>query len=198
MSIDLKKGNKINLSKDGSASAPPLKYVNMGLGWKPQTNPGEDDFDLDSNVFCLNDQGKLPSDEHFVFYNNKLSPDGAIRHMGDNRTGTTASTDAETIKIDLTEIDPQIKKISLVISIDEAKARHQNFGRVKDSYVRLVDKETGKELVRYNLDDIAPTAIGVHVGDLERQSDDTWTFEAIGQGYDKELADFVHLFGGDC
>ncbi|HWT40239.1 MAG TPA: TerD family protein [Dongiaceae bacterium] len=195
MSINLSKGSKINLSKDGGTT--PLKRVRLGLGWSPQTKPGEGDFDLDSNIFALDANGKLPADEFFVFYNNKVSPDAAIIHMGDNRTGADAGTDAERIKLDLTSVDPKVKKLSLVITIDEAKARHQNFGRVKDSYVSLTDEETGKEFARYILEDEAPDAISVHFGELERHDDGGWSFTAVGQGYDKDLADYVRLYGGD-
>ena len=196
--INLKKSDKINLSKDGSAGAPPLHRVLLGLGWSPQEKPGEEAFDLDSSIFCLDANGKLPEEQYFLFYGNKTTPDGALIHMGDNRVGAEAGTDAERIKIELNDIDTKIVKLSLVITIAEPRSKHQSFGRVKNSYVALTDRETNKEFARYVLEDEAPDAISVHLGEFDRQPDGSWTFTAIGQGYDKTLGDFVRLYGAEA
>lgn len=196
--INLKKTDKINLSKDGAAGSPPLHRVLLGLGWTPQEQPGEGEFDLDSSIFCLDATGKLPEEQYFLFYGNKTTPDGALIHMGDNRKGADAGVDAERIKLELGDIDPKIVKLSLVITIAEPRSRHQTFGRVKNSYVSLTDRDTNKEFARYILEDEAPDATSVHLGEFERQADGSWTFQAVGQGYDKTLGDFVRLYGAEA
>ena len=69
MSVKLSKGHRINLSKD----APGLIKVAVGLGWDVNPTDTGTEFDLDASVFMLGDNGKIPEDEYFVFYNNLKS-----------------------------------------------------------------------------------------------------------------------------
>lgn len=69
MAIKLEKGQGINLTKQ----LPTLKSVRVGLGWE-QLNDKED-IDLDATLFAchiVKGEPKLITDQHFVFYNNKL------------------------------------------------------------------------------------------------------------------------------
>ena len=43
----------------------------------------------------LADNEKIPEDEYFVFYNNLKSPDGSVKHWGDNRTGEGEGDDGK-------------------------------------------------------------------------------------------------------
>ena len=47
----------------------------------------QNQVDLDASVFMVGSNGKLPTEEYFVFYNNLKSLDGSVQHTGDNRTG---------------------------------------------------------------------------------------------------------------
>ena len=88
----------INLQKGKRESLTAAKFT-IGLGW--DTNSfGGNDFDLDASVFMLGENKKLVSDEHFIFYNNLTSPDGALVHTGDNLTGV-GDEDDEAINVDL-------------------------------------------------------------------------------------------------
>ena len=57
MSINLKKGQKVNLTKDN----PGLKKLIVGLGWDVNKYDGGKDFDLDAEVFMLGADGKVLS-----------------------------------------------------------------------------------------------------------------------------------------
>ncbi len=59
-------------------------------------------------MFAVGEDGKVLSDAHFIFFNNKTSPDGAVEHRGDNRTGE-GDGDDEQVKIDLTKVSADIK-----------------------------------------------------------------------------------------
>lgn len=96
MTINLKKGEGINLSKE----SPGLKKAGVGLGWDVNASDTGDQFDLDVSVFMLGANGKIPSEKFFVFYNSLESADGAVMSSGDSRTGK-GSGDDETIRIDL-------------------------------------------------------------------------------------------------
>lgn len=78
MAISLTKGSNISLTKQ----APGLLSVTVGLGWDTRTTTGVD-FDLDGSAIVCGADSKVMSGGHFVFFNNKSSPDGAVRHSGD-------------------------------------------------------------------------------------------------------------------
>lgn len=193
--INLEKGARINLSKD----SPDLKRVRVGLGWDPNPTDTGTDFDLDASVFiCKPDASgnpKLISDNHFVFYGNKLSPDGAVAHLGDNLTGGGAGDD-ETITVDLSKITAEATELSFVVTIYKETERKQNFGQVRNSYIKLYNDETGAEIAKYSLEDDFSTETAVQFGSLYKK-DGHWLFKAVGAGYRKGLADFVVVYGGN-
>ena len=135
MSINLSKGERINLAKE----APSLQKAGIGLGWDINVTDTGSAFDLDASVFMLGTNGKIPNEKYFVFYNNTTSPDGSVKHEGDSKTGE-GSGDDETINIDLTKVDASVQEIIFVVTIHEAEQRKQNFGQVRNSFIRLYDK----------------------------------------------------------
>lgn len=195
MSINLSKGQRINLSKEN----PSLKKVRIGLGWDANRFDTGKEFDLDASVFICKADGdgrpKLISDQHFIFYNQPKSPDGAVAHTGDHRTGS-ASGDDETIHIDLTSLSAEVDELSFIVTIHEALDRNQNFGQVDNSYIKLYDDETGAELYKYALADDFSIATSVQFGSLYKK-DGNWVFHPIGEGFKRGLADFVVAYGGN-
>src|SRR5262249_55965734 len=94
MAVSLAKGQNVNLSKTVTG----LTKVKVGLGWDARSTDGAA-FDLDASAFMLKDDGKVPNDDHFVFYNQPKDPAGAIQHTGDNRSGAGAGDD-ESLVVD--------------------------------------------------------------------------------------------------
>ncbi|MCG8700795.1 MAG: TerD family protein, partial [Bacteroidales bacterium] len=110
MAINLTKGERVSLSKG-------LQNISVGLGWDPNEGTGHE-FDLDASAFMVGENGKLPQDEFFIFYNNKFSPDGAVEGADDDRTGGASDGgDDEEIKIDLVKVDQKISEIIIVVTI---------------------------------------------------------------------------------
>lgn len=95
MAVSLSKGGNVSLTKE----APGLTAVTVGLGWDVRTTTGTD-FDLDASAIAVNAAGKVFSDGHFVFFNNKATPDQTIVHTGDNVTGEGEGDD-EQINVNL-------------------------------------------------------------------------------------------------
>lgn len=194
MAINLEKGARINLSKD----SPSLTNVRIGLGWSPNKTDTGQSFDLDASVFVCKVDGngdpKLVSDEFFVFYGNQQTPDRAVVHSGDNRTGDAAGDD-ESITIDLAALNPAVDEISFIVTIHEADVRRQNFGQVPKSYIVLYDDATNVEIARYSLEDDFSTETAVQFGSLYKNNG-SWMFKAVGTGYKRGLADFVVAYGG--
>ncbi|MDR1181414.1 MAG: TerD family protein, partial [Bacteroidales bacterium] len=140
----------INLEKGGRANLTLPKFV-IGLGWDANSSNTGVDFDLDASVFILGENKKCLSDEYFVFYNNLKSPDGAVEHTGDNQTGA-GDGDDESIKVDLSKINPNAAEIIVVVTIHKAEERRQNFGQVRNSFVRIYNPDNSEELLKYELE----------------------------------------------
>jgi tellurium resistance protein TerD len=175
-SISLEKGSGLSLSK----VQPNLRRVRVGLGWDVRQSPGAP-FDLDAVAFMLKDTGGRPQvrrDQDFIFYNQPASPDGAVKHLGDNRTGEGEGDD-EVIQIDLSAVPSDISRIRIGVSIHEADSRGQNFGMVNSAFIRVVNDETNEEIARYNLAQQASDAAAMIFGELYRQNGD-WKFGATG------------------
>ena len=181
MAIILQKGQKIDIG---------LSKISVGLGWDPNEASGFD-FDLDASAFMLSVARKIPADEYFVFYNNPSSPDQSLVHSGDDRTGgNSAEGDDEIIMVDLDKVSSQVQEIVFVVTIDEASARKQNFGQVRNSYIRIVDQSNDTEIAKYELGEDFSVETGVEFGRLYRR-ENKWRFEASGIGYREELAFFL-------
>ena len=102
--------------------------------------------------------------------------------MGDNRTGE-GDGDDEVIKVQLDKIPSDYDTISFTVKIYEAEKRLQNFGMVENAYVRLIDEDTGEELVRFDLTEDFSTETALVVAEIYKR-DGQWKFAAIGSGYD--------------
>lgn len=184
--INLEKGQRISMDKG-------LTLVGVGLGWDPNEGTGYD-FDLDASAFMLGESGRIPTDEYFVFYNNPKSPDGSVESTGDDLTGGNSDGgDDETINVDLSKIDPKIQEIVFTATIYKAEERRQNFGQVRNSYIRIYDAKTNAEIARYDLDEDFSIETAVEFGRLYRRGDE-WKFEAMGIGNKGGLQSLVNKY----
>lgn len=189
MAVSLSKGQKVDLTK----SNPGLKKVIVGLGWDTNKYDGGHDFDLDASAFILDESGKVKDEKDFVFYNNPAGAQGAVVHSGDNRSGV-GDGDDEQIKIDMSQIPAAVQKIAFTITIHDAEARKQNFGQVANAYVRVLNEETGAELIRYDLGEDFSIETAIVVAELYRNGGE-WKFNAIGSGFQGGLAALCTNFG---
>lgn len=149
-------------------------------------------LDLDVSVFLLGPDGKLPQDEFFIFYNNLRSPDGTVVHQGDNRTGAGEGDD-EAILINLRGLDPRIQKALVVVTIHGESTAENSFSRVNNAYIRLLDEQTGEEVLRYSLTEKFSTETALEFAELQRD-DGAWRFHSLGQGSNQGLEDFVNRY----
>nr|WP_294931851.1 TerD family protein [uncultured Flavobacterium sp.] len=180
----------INLEKGQRQSIGAPKFT-VGLGWDSNSSSTGESFDLDASVFLVGANGKIPNDNHFVYYNNLKSPDGAVTHTGDNLTGA-GDGDDEKIQIDLSTISPDVTEISFVVTIHHADTRRQNFGQIRNSYIRILD-QTNVELVKYELDEDFSIETAVEFGRIYKRNDE-WKFEAVGIGMKGGLQDYLNKY----
>lgn len=181
MSLDLTKGQNLSLTKDN----PSLTNVKIGLGWDANTgNSGT--YDLDASAILLNASGKVigPTLNDSVVYFRNLSLKG-VKHAGDNLTGVGAGDD-ETIEVNIAEVDADVAKIVFVVNIYDATTKGQNFGQVKNAYIRAYNGADGVEIARYDLSEDHSAATGVTMGEMYRH-DGGWKFKAIGTDINGDL-----------
>jgi tellurium resistance protein TerD len=188
MSVTLTKGGNVSLTKQ----APNLRAVMIGLGWDERSTSGAE-FDLDASALMLGESGKILSDQHFVFFNNLKSPEGSVEHTGDNLTGG-GDGDDEKILVQLAQVPAECHKIVFPVSIYEAPQRGQNFGQVRNAFIRVVNQDGGAELTRYDLTEDASSETAMIFGELYRHGGE-WKFRAVGQGYASGLAGIARDFG---
>jgi tellurium resistance protein TerD len=180
----------INLEKGQRQSIDAPKFI-VGLGWDSNSSSTGEGFDLDASVFLIGANGKIPNDNHFVYYNNLKSPDGSVIHTGDNLTGA-GDGDDEKIQIDLSTVSPDVTEISFVVTIHHADTRRQNFGQIRNSFIRIVD-QTNTELVKYELDEDFSIETAVEFGRIYKRNDE-WKFEAVGIGMKGGLQDYLNKY----
>ncbi|GIM58319.1 TerD family protein [Capnocytophaga canimorsus] len=184
MAINLRKGQRIDIG---------LNNLTIGLGWDPNEGTGAD-FDLDASAFMINANRLIPKEQFFIFYGNTDSPDGALHHTGDDPSGGNSDgDDDESIEINLSKVNESIEEILFVVTIHQAENRKQNFGQVRNSYIRIVNNDNGEEIAKYELEEDFSIETAVEFGRLYRRNGQ-WKFEASGIGYREDLAFFVQKY----
>ena len=195
MSVNLQKGQKVDLRKEGGGT---LRRVMVGLGWDEVKQkrgffaPKPQDIDCDATAFlCQN--GRLMGVPDIVYFGALTHSSGAVRHMGDNLTGEGEGDD-EQIFVDLTKIPSNVEKVAFTVTIYDSDVRRQNFGQVSNSYIRIVDESTGRELIHYDLGEDFSIETAIVVGELYRHNGE-WKFNAIGSGFQGGLAALCGHYG---
>jgi len=194
--INLRKGDKVAVG---------FTNITVGLGWEPNEGTGAE-FDLDVSAIMIDESRKIPNKDYFIFYGNLCGrqhsgddcensncTDGkfGVRHTGDDPDGSSSDgDDDESIIIDLTKVPQNIQEILFVVTIEGAVQRKQNFGQVRDSYIRLVDNSNGKEVMKYELGEDFSIETGIEFGRLYKRNNQ-WKFDASGIGYKEDLAYFL-------
>ncbi|HCH50824.1 MAG TPA: chemical-damaging agent resistance protein C [Proteus sp.] len=176
MAVSLVKGGNVSLTKE----APAMTVAMVGLGWDARVTDGAE-FDLDASVFMVGEDGKVLSDASFIFFNNKVSSCGSVEHQGDNRTGE-GDGDDEQVKISLSKIPAEVKKLVFAVTIYDAENRKQNFGMVSNSFMRVYNNDNNTEIARFDLSEDASTETAMIFGELYRHGAE-WKFKAVGQGF---------------
>lgn len=195
MSVNLQKGQKVDLTK-GNAG---LKSLVVGLGWdeapkKFSLFSKQEDIDCDASAILINGQtGKLNGPIDVVYYGQLMHRSGAVRHCGDNLTGE-GDGDDEQIIVELNKVPAEYSKIVFVVTIYQARERKQQFGMIRNAFIRIVDADTGSELCKYDLSENYEGKTAMIFGEVYRYNGE-WKFGAIGEPTnDNGIADMAARF----
>ncbi|MFG3113839.1 TerD family protein [Streptomyces sp. NPDC048197] len=168
--VSLQKNQTVSLVKGGR---PLLGSVRMGLGWEPAFR-GKN-IDLDASVIAYGpDRKKIDN----CFFGKLMILGGAVQHSGDNLTGEGAGDD-EAITVHLGGVPPEVTGLVFVVNSFSG----QKFSDVAKAYCRLLDAQTGEELVRFDLTHGEPRT-GVMMAKLIRQFSGEWEMTAMGEFVD--------------
>jgi stress response protein SCP2 len=198
MAISLKKGQGVSLKKSDFD----LSLVTIGLGWDiNEEKKGllgsifgkkDDDYDLDVVAFLCDANGKVQQIGNvdkdkgrffvggdIIFFNNLRHNSGCIWLTGDNRTGE-GDGDDEQIIVKLNDLPSTYQKIVFIVQIYNGNELGQNFGKVKNAFIRAVDNK-GKEMTRFDLSGGAGFSqyCSMLFAEMIRESSG-WKFNAVG------------------
>ena len=182
--VSLVRGGNVSLT----TVEPNLKQVLVGLGWDA---PSKEGMELDSSVLLLKADGKVRNDNDLIFYNNPRSSCGAVVHHG---AQPAAGADKETIQVDFFHLPAEVTKLIFAVSIYEGNARQQHFAMLNSAFIRLMDQESGREVVRYDLAINSRVETAIIFAELYRYRGQ-WKFRAIGQGFKDGLGPLARHFG---
>ncbi|MEU4683175.1 TerD family protein [Streptomyces xinghaiensis] len=170
-----------NIPLDASA-------VRAVLRWTP--GPGVPD--VDASALLLNADGRVRSDEDFVFYNQPRHPSGLVRHLPKKRLADALT---DTVEAEIAALEPVVDRVVLAASSDGGA-----FGGVPDLRLLLFDASPevsgngGEPLAVFDVVPETGDESALICGELYRRGD-TWKFRALGQGYDTGLVGLATEYG---
>ncbi|AWW39795.1 MULTISPECIES: TerD family protein [Streptomyces] len=150
--------------------------------------PGQGVPDIDASALLLGPDGRVRSDEDFVFYNQPRHPSGKVWRLGKKR-GTEGLTD--TIQTDLSGVESDVSQILLVASADGVA-----FDCVRTLRILLYDAAApdGEALAYFDVKPETGEETALICGELYRRGDG-WKFRALGEGYSNGLKGLATDFG---
>ena len=158
--------------------------LRFGFGW----DATDARCDVDASAFLLGENGRVLSDEDFVFYGQQTSRDGSVRFQAGG------AEDRETITVDSARIDQRVCRIVFVLTIDGALTQKLHFGMLKNVYLRILDDRDGREILSYPLENAFENVTSMTLGELYRHQGQ-WKFNPVGNGVHTDLAGQCALYG---
>ncbi|MBT2458225.1 TerD family protein [Streptomyces sp. ISL-87] len=137
--------------------------------------------DVDASALLVGADGRVRSDEDFVFYNQPRHPSGAVWRLGKKQIGD-GITDA--VQADLRAVTPAVDRILVVASAEDVP-----FQRVRDLRILLYDATAAGGAEPLAFFDVRPETgaeTALICGELYRRGEG-WKFRALGEGYSDGL-----------
>ncbi|QNS06464.1 TerD family protein [Streptomyces xanthii] len=153
-------------------------------------SPGQDVPPVDASALLLGQNGRVRSDDDFVFYNQPRHPSGKVWRLGQKRVPDGMT---DTIQADLAGIPPEISRVLLTASPDDGVS----FDQVPGLRMSVYDAAAGEGAEPLAYFDIKPETgaeTALICAELYRR-DGGWRLRAVGEGYSSGLVGLATDFG---
>ncbi|KUJ67784.1 restriction endonuclease [Streptomyces albus subsp. albus] len=152
----------------------------LGMSWSG---------DVALDVCALVCQGdRVLGDDHFVFFNNPRSPEGAVRSV------PATAPDKAAIRVAFDALPEPADRLVLVAAVDPAANPRADLAGFTDAGIRLLDA-SGAELDRLEVSDGRPGETALVLGSFRRRASGDWDFVMGGKGYVGGLEVLVREYG---
>lgn len=94
----------------------------------------------------------------------------------------------------LDKVPKAIERLVVAVTIHDAETRDQNFGQVREAFMRIVELDSDTEIARFDLSEDYSTETAMIFGEVYRRNDE-WKFRAVGQGYSGGLVTLCEQHG---
>jgi stress response protein SCP2 len=150
--------------------------------------PGQGAPEVDASALLLGPDGRVRSDEDFVFYNQPRHPSGKVWRLGKKRVADGLT---DTIQTDLAGVESAVGQILLVASADDV-----TFDHVRSLRILLYDATVSdaEPLAYFDIKPETGEETALICGELYRRGGG-WKFRALGEGYTNGLQGLATDFG---
>ncbi|MER6975757.1 restriction endonuclease [Streptomyces carpinensis] len=131
---------------------------------------------------------RVLSDDHFVFFNNPRTPDGAVRAL------SPAAPDRAAMAVSFDGLPDAADRLVLVAAVDPEADPDADLSGFTDACIRLLDSGAA-ELGRLEVSDGRPGETALVLGSFRRRSNGDWDFVLGGKGYPGGLEALVRDYG---
>ncbi|MDQ0271921.1 vWA domain-containing protein [Cytobacillus purgationiresistens] len=166
--------NTVSLKKGANTLLPSSGIITIEVQWSSSS-------ELDVSSFLVTADGKVPSDDYMVFYNQETDPERSVS-LKENEKNRVVFT------IDLDRLSPSIQRGAFTATLDG----HLTFSTVQGLCINV--KSVQGE-VHYQVDDVAEEKALVIAEVYRHQSN--FKFRAIGRGFNGGLKPLAESFGVD-
>ncbi|WP_221347720.1 restriction endonuclease [Streptomyces beigongshangae] len=158
----------------------PDDYNVLGMSWT-----GDVALDVCALV-CSGD--RVLSDDHFVFFNNPRTPDGAVRAL------PATAPDRAALCVSFDGLPERADRFVLVAAVDPETNPEADLSGFTDARIRLLDPSLS-ELGRLEVSDGRAHETALVLGSFRRRSTGDWDFVLGGKGYRGGLEELVQDHG---
>lgn len=182
-SMIAKKGQKVSITKNIMSDK---IIIALEWGYKKEC------FDLDVSVFMMDTNNKT-AEADFIFYNNTISRNNAIKLHSDFGKSLIDSYD-EVVEISLNSIPANIKLLALTITVDEELKNKYSFADLKDAKLKVIDASNNKEIISYEFTENMARENAIVASEIYKHKDE-WKINCIGSGFNGGLQALCDNYG---
>lgn len=183
--MTLKRGENVGLTRE----IPDLSSVVLGVRWDAGVESALDASLVAATLLCDADSQVL-SEEHFVFFNQLVSPDLSVEQLS-----AAVGGDKEQVEVDLPDVPAEVQRIVVAVYINEGMTVRRTLGQLRSCTIRVLNRLDNQELVTSEeLATVLSSETALVLGELYRHSSG-WKFKVVGQGYETGLRGVARDYG---